>query len=231
MAKNNYLRYEKQLNKKHIEVWTDGSVKNNSDICGCGILILFPNRRKLKIYYKIRNNITFGETSAIVIALLILQKMNNILPIFVFTDSENAYNSCFNPIKITTGNPTMRNFLKKQIYFTNTHIIKISSHCDIQYNEVADEMANKANNILNIINFDSVTEIKQSIILKFEEFYKNNKLLTPYKIYSDPKYFPDNTNNFIFFNDEEIEPQPLTNNGYYYFECSNQLSSERTGIG
>jgi ribonuclease HI len=226
-AKNNFLFYETKLPKNCIQIWTDGSLKNNNDICGCGIFIIFPNKMKLKIYYKIRGDISFGETTAITISLLILQKMKNNLPIFVFTDSENAYNSCFNHIKNNTSHPTIKNFLKKQIYYTNTHIIKISSHCNIINNDIVDEMANKAIQITNIANFNSLTEIRQSIIYKFEQYY-NNKL-TKNKNSSEPDLFPDK--NTIIFNDEEIAPIPLNNNGYYYFECNNHSSQERTGIG
>ena len=66
---NNYL---KNLPNNYIGIWTDSSVLKNNTSVGCDIYINFNNFLELKIQFKIRGNITFGEINAIVVSLLII---------------------------------------------------------------------------------------------------------------------------------------------------------------
>ena len=157
---NNYL---KNLPNNYIGIWTDSSVFKTSTSAGCGIYINFNNIIELKIQFKVRGNITYGEINAIVASLLIIDCFHTNLPIFIFTDSENSFNSAFQKINKTTLYPTLKQFLRKRVLLTQTYLIKISSHYNIANNELADNLAKHANNLCNSLNFDSLIELQQSI--------------------------------------------------------------------
>ena len=157
--------------------------------------------------------------------------------------SENSFNLAFQKINKNTLYPTLKQFLRKRILLTQTHLIKISSHCNIINNELADSLAKNANNLYNSLNSDSLIEIQQSLQWQFKIFYKKSKNFQNNKIlhFNQPIYFPDITSlpkyNFTNqhltkFNNEDLETTSLTPCGYYYFECNSLRSNtECKGIG
>jgi len=196
-----YTNHNKQIHFKNIiRIWTDGSVLDNNN-CSCSIIISF-NNKELTIQYKIQGNITFGETTAICIALLCTNLLNLQLPIYLFTDSQNSYNNIFNKISPKTHNPTILNYIKKQFIFHNFNLIKIPSHCNIIGNDIADNLANSGHQLINTLNANSLIELKQAFENHIKNFINNINLKTNCSLIN--KHYPSTsfppTSNFTDYN-------------------------------
>jgi len=183
-ALTNYQTYKSSLNFPHISVYTDGSVLKNQETCACGIFIQNPTHEFTAQFVMI-GNITTGETYAFTAALLMLDLLHLSLPIYIYTDSYNAFQNSFNPIRIRTAHPTIINYLKTKLLFHDTHL---ASHCNIPYNDYADTLAADAHYFSNPLNCNSLIELKQSLLQHFQDWYQNT-LHTHLTFNTHPTFF------------------------------------------
>ena len=223
LALSNYKHYLKQLPYPAIQIYTDASVTQSSSNCGCGISI-FTSHQKLTIQFLIHNSIIAGETFAVATSFLICKWLNLNLPVYCFTDSLNTFTSSFNSIRARTSHPSLIQFIKTCLLFSDFHLIKIASHVQIVPNDEVDQLAKQARLLPNVLNANSLIELRQSILFHFKRFYSNIPLQIPVQC---PTRFPSfNTQSkFSFF---QILPHDLTPKDYFFFTST---PFPRSGIG
>lgn len=142
---------EKDLKGGYLVAFTDGSFLKNGTKFGYGVHLILPGGLKKNIsgssdnkYFLATNNVA-GEVFAVITALE-FAKSNNFTKIKIYHDYIGIAKWVSSEWK--TGSNIARYFVnfynsvKKD--FTEIEFIKISSHSNISYNDIADQLAKSA---------------------------------------------------------------------------------------
>lgn len=136
---------KRNRNDVYVEIYTDGSCLGNPGPMGIGIVLINLNTNDI---YEIGDYIGEGtnnvaEIKAVIFALQLLKDPGN-TNVKLHIDSQLIEKFLTNKWKPTKNIELVQEMINLSKKFKKIEIVKVSAHKDVQFNNIADSLANTA---------------------------------------------------------------------------------------